>query len=152
MVDEVNEWSSRSSIVITQKASAINVTYGFLSIAFAAALIRGHLGAETNAGRLTVDIVMGSLSLIMLAAWIYMHRNPGRIGISNQEIRQWHRGAVRATGFTRADGDLYIKYSGGRHPQPYLRATGTDQAILLTMYDQREITDACVACGWRFVR
>jgi hypothetical protein len=150
MVDEVSPWSSRSAIVIAEKASSVNFTFGFLTVAFAAALVRGHLGAETSGGRIAVDIFCGVFLLGIVSGWVYMRSHPGRIGVSSDEIRQWHRGAATAVGIARTDGDLYIRSSGGKHPQPYLRATGSDTALLLTMYNQKEVIDACVACGWRF--
>ncbi|MEA2432965.1 MAG: hypothetical protein QOG54_422 [Actinomycetota bacterium] len=151
MVDEASEFSSRSAIVIPENASSVNFTFGFLFVAFTAALIRGHLGAETDAGRLTVDIVVGILSAGTLATWIWSRRHPGRIGISNTEINQWHRGRTRSVRLLRSDGDLFIRFSGGKHPQPYLRVTGSDDALLVSMYDRDEVVRAAIASGWNFI-
>jgi hypothetical protein len=151
--DSDAEYTAASTIVVFESAGAVHFVYGFLTVAFAAALIRGHLGAETDLGRTVVDIVFGVLAVGTLAVWIYMRRHPGRIGVSRDQIQQWARGKRRAAVITKEDGDLYIRYSGSyKSPQPFLRATGTDQALFLTMYTQQEVIDACIACGWRFVK
>jgi hypothetical protein len=58
----------------------------------------------------------------------------------------------RAQELLRESGELYIRLSGGKHPQPYLCVAGSDQVgIALNMFDRSEVVQACEAVGWRFV-
>jgi hypothetical protein len=151
MVDEGSEFASRSAIVVSEKASSRNFLFGFLTLMFGLALVRGHSGAETDLGRTVVDVVFGLLLLGTLGLWFWLHRHPAHIGISREAIILWHRGAKRPIEIRRAEGDLYIRYSGGRHPQPYLHSVGGEAVLALVLFDQRELVEACVASGWHFV-
>jgi hypothetical protein len=151
MVEEHSSFASRSAIVLTEKASRLHFVFAFLSLAFGLALIRGHSGAATDAGRVAVDLFMGGLLLIVLVTWWYLYRHPVRLGIGSDAITLWYRGGKSAQQFLRDSGDLYIRYAGGRYPQPYLRITGSDEAIRMAWFDIKQVTDACVASGWRFV-
>jgi hypothetical protein len=84
---------------------------------------------------------------------VNLTRHPPRLEISHDAIGYWHRGKPRAQELLRESGELYIRRSGGRYPQPYLYVAGSDQVgIALNMFDKDELVGACEGMGSRFVR
>jgi hypothetical protein len=138
------------SDVVHEKRSAVNFLWGFLSVAFAVALVRGHLGAGSARSRLVIDVGVGGLLVLILAAWAYMRRHPARLEVSYHEIALTHRDLPRSTVLKRGCGDLYFKRTGGRAPVMTLRATESDTVIGLQSFDAREVERACRAHRWRF--
>jgi hypothetical protein len=102
-------WEPAGEAIIVGETSWKNWIYGFLAVAFGAVLVRGHLGAETGAGRITVDIVFGLLTFGTIAAWWWMGRHPARLEISQETITLRHRGLSRTQQIPRISGDLYVK-------------------------------------------
>jgi hypothetical protein len=141
-------------LVINQKTGRVNVIWGLLTVAFAAALVRGHFGAETTAGRVAVDVIFGVLFVVSVAMWVSFLRHPARFEITAEVISFSHRGQSRATRLHRT-GDLYIGSSlapGGKQRFYFLRAEGSDEALPLQLFDHSEVAKACVAAGWQFVQ
>lgn len=139
-------------IVIKQKRSSVIVIYGFVAVASAAALVRGHTGAETESGRIVVDVIFGLLTLGSIALLVSLLRSPGSIAVARDTITHTHRGAPNSV-VLRRTGDLYvggtmIGTTGGR--TRYLKVVGSDDAIPLEVFDYAELQRACVAMGWRF--
>jgi hypothetical protein len=137
-------------IVVHERRSSVNFLWGFLAVVFLAAGIRGHFGAETTTGRIVGDVILGLLAAGSIAVWVYSLRHPARLEISSNAIVLAHRGGVNTQQLNRSSGDLYIRRSGGRHPQAYLRTPGDDVGLLLTTFDLDEIKQACATTGWRF--
>jgi hypothetical protein len=140
----------RDPIVIEQSKVSVNVLWGFLSIAFAVALWRGHAGAQTDPGRLVTDVLLGAAVVVCVAAWISSHRHPARIEVSPDAIALWHRGKPNSVELRRT-GDLYvyrrITPRGGVHS--YLKVSGSDDAIPLVYFNWKDVERACRAAGWR---
>jgi hypothetical protein len=139
----------RDPIVIAQSKPAVNLLWGFLTIAFALALWRGHGGARTDAGRLVGDILLGAAVVVCLAVWISSLRHPARIEVSHDVIALRHRGKPNAIELRRT-GDLYvyrrIMPRGGT--QSYLKVEGSDAAIPLVYFNWKDVESACRAAGW----
>ena len=139
------------SDVVHEKRSAVDLLWGFLALAFAVALVRGHMGAESARSRLVIDVLVGGLLLLIVSSWLRMRRHPGRIEVSYDSIALTHRDRPGLTELKRGCGDLYFKRSGGRVRFLVLRATGSDESISLQLFDRREVERACRAHRWRFV-
>jgi hypothetical protein len=62
-----------------------------------------------------------------------------------------HRGQPNATRLV-PPGELhvYTTHVGGTDRLHFLKVTGSDEAIPLTMFDHDEVKAACRANGWRF--
>jgi hypothetical protein len=141
--------SQRDRVVIEQSRTNVNVLWGFLTIAFAVALWRGHQGAETGTGRLVLDILLGAALVGSIAMWISSYRHPARIEISHDVIALWYRGKPNAVELHRT-GDLYlyrrITPRGGTHS--YLKVEGSDAAIPLVYFNWKDVASACRDAGW----
>lgn len=143
----------RGPIVVEQSNASVNVIWGFLTIAFGFALWRGHQGAETGAGRLALDVLLGAALVLSVAGWVSFHRHPSRLEISPDAISLWHRGKPNSIDL-RPTGDLYVSTRitprGGVHR--YLKVVGSDDAIPLTHFDWKQVEGACLQAGWRLAR
>ena len=139
----------RDPIVIEQSNTSVNVLWGFLSVAFAVALWRGHQGAETDAGRLVFDVIFGAGLILSVAAWISFHRHPSRLEISKNVITFSHRGRPNAIELGRP-GPLYVHrvFNPKGGAQSYLKVGGSDDAIPLVFFNWKHVESACRATGW----
>jgi uncharacterized protein (DUF58 family) len=108
-------------IVVPHKRRNLHGLFSFLTVVWVAVLIRGY-----GAG-VWVVALFGALLLGTLALWLHLTRHPPRLEISHHAIRYWHKGKPRAQELVRESGELYIRRSGGRYPQPYLCVVGSDQ-------------------------
>lgn len=140
------------AIRVREKAVVVHVLWGLLTVAFGAALVRGHFGAETSTGRLVGDLVLGALFVLASAGWIWFHRHPATLEISPTTIAHRHRGQTGSMWLVRGSGELYVYRSyATRGHVPYLKQTGSDDAIAIQTFDWEEVRRACLATGWRLV-
>ena len=137
--------------VVHEKRRVNDLLWGFLTAAFAVALVRGHMGAGSDRSRLVIDVLVGGLVVLLASAWLWTRRHPARIEVSYELIALRHEDLPRSTELRRGCGDLYFKRSGGRVRYLTLRATESAQVISLQMFDRREVERACRAHRWRFV-
>lgn len=138
----------RGPIVVAQSRTNANVVWGFLAVAFAFALWRGHQGAETGTGRLVLDVVLGLGVVLSVAAWISSFRHPARLEISHDVIALAHRGQPNTIEL-RGAGPLYVHrvFNPKGGAQSYLKIAGSDDAIPLVLFDYKEVERACRAAG-----
>ena len=139
------------SDVVHEKRSAVDFLWGFLAVAFAVALVRGHMGAGSDRSRLVIDVLVGGLLALILLTWIWSRRHPASIEVTYHSIALRHKDRPGVTELRRGCGDLYFKRTGGRVRFLVLKATETDESISLQMFDRREVERACRAHRWRFV-
>ena len=142
---------SSSPAVVHESSRNVNILWGFLSVAFAAALARGHFGAETSAGRLTIDLVFGGLLVASLVIWVITRRRPARLEITHDAITLAYEGKPGSIAL-RATGELYLHRPviGTKVGPAYLKVTGSDDAIPIDTFNFALVRDACRAKGWRF--
>lgn len=139
----------RDPIVVEQSNISVNVLFGFLTVAFAFALWRGHQGAETGAGRWVMDAIFSVGVIASVTAWISFHRHPARLEISQDVIRLSHRDKPNSIELRRP-GPLYVHrvFNPKGGAQSWLKVVGSDDAIPLVLFDWREVERACQAAGW----
>lgn len=140
------------AIVVRQHSRTVDALFGFLVLGFGFALFRGRAGADTDAGRLAGDLLLGGLVLVSVAGWVWFRRHPSRLTISRDAIAFSHRRDKEGI-VLRRTGDLYVATPlgpGGAHRERYLRAEGSDVAIPLLLFDWRNVKGACETMGWRF--
>ncbi|HSK16288.1 MAG TPA: hypothetical protein VK915_08965 [Gaiellaceae bacterium] len=139
-------------LVVTEKARSVDVVWGFLTVVFAVALVRGHLGAGSATGRIAVDAGMGLLFAGSAGGWWWFRRHPARLEVTPEEIAFVHRGRRRSATILRGAGDLAIRtrHLGGQNRLHFLTGAGSEEAIPLTTFDHAEVETACRAQGWRF--
>lgn len=137
--------------IVNERAGSRNFLWGFLTIVFGVALVRGHLGAETSGGRIAVDVFAGTLFVASLAGWIWFNRHPARLEITPESIVHVHRGQDKSLSLPHT-GHLYISrtFIGGKHPVAYFRVTGSDDAISVGNFNVGEVQQATVAAGWQW--
>src|ERR1700746_3640134 len=64
--------------IIAESRAHVSILFGFLTLAFAAALARGVTGAQSGPGRVAVAIFCGMLLGGFIAGWIVTLRRPTR--------------------------------------------------------------------------
>lgn len=136
-------------IVVEQSNSSVNGLWGFLTVAFSFALWRGHQGAQTDAGRWVLDVILGVLVIASITAWISFHRHPSRLEISRDVIKLSHRDRPRSI-VLRRPGPLYVHrvFNPRGGAQSYLKVAGSDDAIPLAFFNWKDVERACRAAGW----
>jgi hypothetical protein len=136
--------------VVHERKGRVNFLWGFLAVAFGAALVRGHFGMS-GTGRLAVDVAFGGLVAVVLVAWIWFRRHPARLEITPDEVAFMHDEQPNATRLFRT-GDLSIRttHFGGTDRLHFLKVEGSEEAISIQMFDHEEVKRACRANGWRF--
>lgn len=140
------------AIVVRQHSRTVDALWGFLVLAFGVALLRGRAGAETDTGRLVLDVVFGGLIAVSIASWAWFRRRPSVLTIARDAISFSHRSQSEGI-VLRRTGDLYVALPlgpGGDHRQRYLRVEGSDEMIPLLFFDWKTVRQACLAMGWRF--
>ena len=139
----------RDPIVVEQSTTSVNVLWGFLSVAFAVALWRGHQGAQTGAGRWVLDVIFGVGVIVSVTAWISFHTHPARLEISQDVITFSHRGRPNTIEFHRP-GPLYVHrvFNPRGGAQSWLKIVGSDDAIPLVLFNWKHVERACHAAGW----
>lgn len=140
-----------SVLLVRESARSRNFLWGFLSVVFGIALVRGHLGAETTSGRIAVDVFMGLFFGLSVLGWVYFNRHPATLQISSESIVHRHRG--QSDGITIPHtGELYVsrRLLNGKHPIAHLRVVGSDAAIPMGNFRLAEIQQASLATGWRW--
>ena len=139
----------RDPIVVEQSNASVNVLWGFLCVAFAFALWRGHQGAQAGTGRLVLDIVFSVGVIVSVTAWISFRRHPARLEISQDVITFSHRGQPNTIEFRRP-GPLYVRriFNPRGGAQSYLKVVGSDDAVPLVLFNWKDVESACHAAGW----
>jgi hypothetical protein len=131
----------------------LSILFGFLTLAFAVALARGGIGAQTTSGRMAVVVLCTVLLAVFISAWIRTLRHPARIEITEDAIRYVRRNGQPATlsrqqgnelSFVRTNRDGRIRTLG-------LAIAGTDTVMDLGLFFSRKaVRQACRARDWRF--
>ena len=123
----------------------LHVLFGFLTVLWGLAILGGY-----GVG-LWVQVLFGALLVGTVLLWLRLTRNPPRLEVAQDAIRLWHEGKPGVQELRRESNQLYIRRSGGKHPQAYLCVVDSDQVgIALTLFDKDEVVRACEALGWRF--
>lgn len=140
------------SVVVAERSGRVDFLWGFLSVVFAAALLRGHFGGPLTTGRIVADVFCAVLLALSVTAWIWFRRHPARLHVTREEVAFAHRGQPNPTRLV-GPGELYFRttYMGGTDRLHWLMLTGSEAAISMNMFDHAEVEAACRANGWRFV-
>jgi hypothetical protein len=137
---------------VTESRPQISFLFGFLTLAFAVALVRGVTGASTGSGRAAAGVFAGALVVAMVTGWIMTIRRPARLEVSEALIRYMRRNGQEFT-LSREQGDelLFVQRRGGRTWTLGLTIAGTGTVIFLGgFFSRKAVRQACLACGWRF--
>jgi len=137
--------------IVHERAGSRNFLWGFLSVVCAVVLVRGHLGAQTSAGRITVDLIAGILLGLCVFAWVWFNRHPASLAISSDAIVHHHRGQSQGTRLPHT-GHLFVSRTmvSGKHPVAFLKVVGSQEAISLGNFNLAEIQQASLAAGWQW--
>jgi hypothetical protein len=125
--------------------------FGLLIVLFAVALVRGALGAQTTAGRVTVLVVFGLLTAGTIAVAIAVARNPIVLEVHDDRVllRGERSGVQLHDALLRADGLVEVVRRGTlKHPIWVVRQPATDRALNLDLLDAAVAAAALRERGW----
>jgi hypothetical protein len=139
--------------IVTESRWQVSTLFGFLTLAFAVALVRGVTGAQTTSGRVAVLVLCVVLLAVFISAWIRTLRHPTRLEITEDAIRCVSRNGQSATLSRQQANELYFvrRNRGGRIWTLGLAITSTDTVMDLgLLFSRKTVRQACLARGWRF--
>jgi hypothetical protein len=139
-------------VVVRQSKAQARWLFGFLAVAFAAALVRGVMGASTTTGRVAVGVICGLLLAGALVAVAAAGRRRDYLEVEQDQIRYVRWSGQQVSAFTREWGsDLrFVRRAAGRTFVDCLNIPGTDNIIALPLFSKPEVQRACIARGWQF--
>jgi hypothetical protein len=140
------------AIVVSESRSQIGILFGFLSLAFAVALARGVIDADSALSQAAVAVIFGILVLICVQAWVMMIRRPARLEVAGDVIRYVPRNGQVWT-LSRQQGDELRFVQRRRGPRIWtieLTIAGSGTGIVLGFFSRNAVRQACLARGWRF--
>ena len=114
--------------------------------------MRGLIGAETTAGRVTVGVIFGGLLVLILVGWARLVRHPELLEVSDQEIRRASPSGRLTSVIMREHGDAlrFATRSAGRLRLLTLSQPGSGTSLTLQLFSRKAVRAACEAHGWRF--
>jgi hypothetical protein len=139
--------------IVAESRWQLSILFGFLTLAFAVALVRGVTGAQTTSGRVAVPVLCVVLLTVFISAWIRTLRHPARLEIAEDAIGYVRRNGQSATVSRHQGNDLYFvrRNRSGRIRTLGLAIMGTDTVMDLgLLFSRKEVRQACLARGWRF--
>jgi hypothetical protein len=139
--------------IVAESRWQVSILFGFLTLAFAVALVWGVTGAQTTSGRVAVLVLCVVLLAVFISAWIRTLRHPARLEITEDAIRCVSRNDQAATLSRQQGNELYFvrRNRGGRIWTLGLAMTGMDTAMDLgLLFSRKAVQQACLARGWRF--
>ena len=139
--------------IVTDSRWQVSILFGFLTLAFVVALVRGATGAQTTSGRVAVVVLCLVLLAVLISAWIRTLRHPARLEITEDAIRHIRRNGQTATVSRQPGNELYFvrRNRGGRIWTLGLASTDTDTVMDLgLLFSRSAARQACRARGWRF--
>jgi hypothetical protein len=137
--------------IVRESQVQIGTLFAFLTVAFAAALIRGASDAQTAAGRAAVAVLFGGLLVVLIAGWIVAVRRPHRLEVTADAVRYVRRnGQVSMLSRQQGDELRFVKERHGRTWRLGLTIVGTETVMLLGTFSRKAVRQACLARGWRF--
>jgi hypothetical protein len=139
--------------IVTESRWQVSILFGFLTLAFAVALVRGGTGAQTTSGRVAVLVLCVVLLAVFISAWIRTLRHPARLEITEDAIRCVSRNGQSATLSRQQGNELYFvrRNRAGRIRTLGLAITSTDTVMDLgLLFSRKAVRQACAARGWRF--
>lgn len=125
--------------------------FGFLTVAMAAALVRGLVGADTATGRLVIGVIFGILVALVVGAWIRVLRKNEHLEVSDTDILLVSTTAARTQSFQRSNGEQlrFVAKAAGRVTLFGLYQPGSDTTVLLHLFSRNAVQEALLAHSWR---
>ena len=139
--------------IVAESRWQVSILFGFLTLAFAVALVRGVTGAQTTSGRVAVVVLCVVLLAVFISPRIRTLRHPARLEITEDAIRYVRRNGQSATLSRQQGNELYFvrRNRGGRISTLALAIMGTDASMNLgLLFSRKAVRHACLARGWRF--
>ena len=139
--------------IVAESRWQVSILFGFLTLAFVVAVVRGVTGAQTASGRMAVVVLCVVLLAFFISAWIRTVRHPARLEITEDAIRYVPRKGQSATPSPQQGNELYLvrRNRDGRIWTLGLGIMGTDTVMDLgLLFSRKAVRQACLARGWRF--
>jgi cytochrome c biogenesis protein CcdA len=138
---------------VAESRRQVAILFGFLTVAMAAALIRGVIGAQTTTGRVAVAVIFGVLLVVFLTGWVVSARRPAHLEITEDTIRYVTRNG-QVTALSRQQGDQlrFTTRRAGRIWTLGLSVVPGPGPVLtpLNFFSRKAVRQACQARGWQF--
>ena len=143
--------ASLGPTIVAERRSQVSILFGFLTLAFAVALVRGGTGAQSASARMAVVVLCVVLLTVFISAWIRTLRHPARLEITEDAIRYVPRNGQSATLSRQQGNELYLvrRNRGGRIRTLGLAIMGTETVMDLGLWFSRKaVRQACRARDW----
>lgn len=136
--------------IVPERRSIVHLTFGLMALVFAATL--GLAGfVEDAASRWALEAIGGILLAGVLIAWIHTIRNPARLEVTPESITLARGARPNLRQLRRGAGVLQTISAGWRNGQVWLVQEGSDERMLIGVFDRRAVRAAAVAQGWTWV-
>ncbi len=123
--------------------------YGFLTVAFVAALCSGLIRDQSAVARVAIAVIFGALTVAVVVTWVKAWRHPDWLDVGTDRIRlRPSRGP--ASELVRADsGQLrcFVR-AAGRTRTVQLQQLATGRRLALPLFSPRAVAEACRSAGW----
>jgi hypothetical protein len=129
-------------------------SFGFLTLAFAAAIIRGATGTHRASTYVVVGII-AVLLIVTVAFWIKLRRRPSRLEIGPDLIRFVDPVSKTAERHLRRDGGgvvVGVRHASLRTWVAYISQPDTGTSIDLNSFKVKQVAEVCQAQGWPVTR
>jgi hypothetical protein len=143
--------SSATVSVVTESRGARDGAFGFLALAFLAAIVRGEIGAHTTAGRIAIGAILGAVEVLLLFAWLRLVRKPDHIEVSDDAVRYVTANGTATHVFDRSAGAelSMVSRPAGRTNIVELHQSGSSTVMPLRLFTRKSIVSTCETHGWR---
>jgi hypothetical protein len=140
--------------VVRESRATRDGLFGFLTLAFAVALVRGLIGASTTTGRIAVAVIIGGVLVALVVVWIVAIRNPHVLEVTDDEIRYVTPSGKGDWKMGKAKGDevQFVARQAGRVAMLYLYQPASGVREPLRLFTRKPVRAGVEAHGWRFGR
>lgn len=143
--------SARGGVsIVPERRSIVHLTFGSMALVFAGAVWFGA-SIEDALSRTALQGIGGILLAGTLVAWIHTIRNPGRLEVTRDSITLARGGRANLRRLERGSGVLRTLSAGWRNGQVWLTQDGSEERLLIGVFDRRTVRAAAIDQGWSWV-
>jgi hypothetical protein len=125
--------------------------FGFLTLAFTVAFVRGVHGASTTAGAIVAGTICGILVIGVSLVWRLVRRRGSLLLVSADRIVLSGSAVANPTMLERAAGDQlhFVVRGAGRYRYTALEGGTDEMSLNIQLFSREAVREACIARGWR---
>lgn len=143
--------SSRGAMsIVPERRSIVHLTFGLMALVFAGTVGFARF-IEDPTSRWALQAIGGVLLVGVLVAWVYTVRNPARLEITPDSITLARGARSNLRQLQRGTGVLRTLSPGWRSGQLWLVQHGSDERLLIGVFDKHAVRAAAIAQGWTWM-